>query len=269
MKKSIALALILSRFLVQSNGQADPNYYYQNAQKALKKQDFYHALLYLYAFQQAAPPALADKAFKKEFDERFSRLELIVKERVENYESTSNALSQCKEDLQNANNKSGYATVSSGLHMSNPVDTLPAIPLPPQIRTYPLVIKGGANIKIDFYYSSTAFDKPHLIIQFPAKWTGNTGKNLENLQAMPAGSAAWLDRGIRDSEPSCILIPVDMKDIRFTSVSANPQDNYQFSMFIYKGKFEFLNALTDPKKHLVFNVFNNGRGYFVCLNTTP
>jgi hypothetical protein len=107
-----------------------------------------------------------------------------------------------------------------------------ALPALGQTTTYPLRLRGSANL-------ATSYNNGSLVIEFE-RGSAPAGDGLK------PGEGSWLDRGFRPTEPDAI---VEM----LTEDQA-------------KGIVEYL---TNPNHYATFYCANSNQGYFVAANSAP
>lgn len=124
--------------------------------------------------------------------------------------------------------------------------------------TYPLVCRGGGDLHFNYTPYSNLSPQPQIWITFTRAPQG-VGANRENLAVLQPGQCSWLDRAVAAAEPGTIaLLNVE-----------------QFAIQWQRGQvagigsaFASINALQDPGQYQAFDVYNNGRGYFVAADSS-
>lgn len=259
--KTLQISLgVLCLFLCSMfSANAQSERLYKIGKSYLAERNYLQAATYLFAFLESGDPALSNETFRKSVKEGYDFAYKICQSDIKERPRLSTALSTCREELYRCNNP-GFAMSSQGLENVPTPPEMPEIPKLVSGPSYPLLLKGGAKYTVTFKNKSKALEQPHIVISFPLKWTSAVGKNKENFQTMPDGTASWLDRPIAESEPSTILFPIKMEDLAFKTATSE----YEFSMFTFSGKLEFLNLLERKGAYIVFSVSNDGKGHFIA-----
>ncbi len=119
--------------------------------------------------------------------------------------------------------------------------------------SYPLVCRGGGAMHFNYTPFSNLSPQPQIWITF-TRATAGVGGNWENLGVLAPGQCTWQDRAISPAEPNQIAL-------------LNVQ---QFAIQWQYGKvtgissaLPHISVLQDDGKYQAFNVYNNGKGYFI------
>lgn len=259
--KTLQISLgVLCLFLCSIfDAKAQAEQLYLKGKAHLEQRNYAEAANYLFAFLESDAPSLNDAAFKKSVNQGYQFAQKTCKTALKELPEFAKRLDTCKGELFSCKNP-GLGMQSSGLEGDIPPPKLPDIPALNFGPTYPLLLKGGAKYTVAFKHRSKALEQPHIVINFPFKWTSAVGKNRENYQNMPDGTASWFDRPISESEPSTILFPIKVEDLAFKTATSE----LEFSMFTFSGKLEFLNLLERKGAYIVFSVSNDGKGHFIA-----
>lgn len=259
--KTLQLSLgVLCLFLCSIfDAKAQAEQLYLKGKAHLEQRNYAEAANYLFAFLESDAPSLNDASFKKSVKDGYKFAYQACSTALKDRPTMANQLQDCRDALHNCKNP-GYSMVTQGLEgIPNPPE-MPEIPKLVTGQSYPLLLKGGAKYTVTFKNKSKALEQPHIVISIPFKWTSAVGKNRENYQNMPDGTASWFDRPIAESEPSTILFPIKVEDLAFKTATSE----LEFSMFTFSGKLEFLNLLEQKGAYIVFSVSNDGKGHFIA-----
>lgn len=124
-------------------------------------------------------------------------------------------------------------------------------------KTYPLVCRGGGNLHFTYTPFSNLSPQPQIWIAFTRASQG-VGPNRENLAVLQPGQCSWLDRAVAAAEPGTIaLLNIEQFSIQWQGGQVTG----------ISSALPFINALQDPGQYQAFDVYNNGKGYFVTTKS--
>lgn len=129
---------------------------------------------------------------------------------------------------------------------------------PPEVRTYPLVCRGGGDLHFNYVTHLATTNKPAIIINFMEKGQQKAGMNLENVTALKPGQCTWLDRPLHGDEPHQLLFS-NINNFRITWRGNGRVVGIGESI-------PYVENLLNPSKYQEFSVYNDRKGSFIVTS---
>jgi hypothetical protein len=198
------------------------------------------AAVFLFAFIQRQPDMMTqDQNFAKSVHEAYQYSQMRLDSKWQVAESP-----QQQPQL-------GTSRTTSGLTVQPPELKRPE---KTQIKSYPLVVRGGGNLYFQYVPYSNFSHTPQLWITFERGGV-SAGKDLANRYSLQSGQGAWLDRPVSASEPNRLLLQENIG--QFTISWQNGR------VMGVSSALPYLSVLQNPDQFAAFRVYNDGRGNFI------
>lgn len=205
--------------------------------------DYPRAAVFLFAYIQRQPDMMKqDQTFAKSVHDayQYSQMQLDSK-----WQAAASPEQQ---------SQSGIGRTTAGLTVPPPELKRPE---KAQIKSYPLVVRGGEKIYFQYVPYSNFSSGPQLWITFE-RGSVSAGKDLANRYSLQPGQGAWLDRPVSASEPNRLLL--QEKIGQFTISWQNGR------VMGVSSALPYLSVLQNPDQFAVFRAYNDGKGNFIATH---